>query len=522
MSSDTFFYKLGEDFYVKDRQLLKSQLERFGFGQLTGVQLPFEWRGRIPDTAVKKALVERGVLDLDTDVNALLRSWRLPASDHTADRPVTLRHLLSHTAGTTVPGFPGYAADARVPSAVEVLSGAEGVNTPAVESFAAPGSVTQYSGGGSTIVQQLVVDVTGRDYADLMRELVLIPFGMVDSAYAQPLEPNRRAHAAVGHDESGAAVRGDHHVYPELQAAGLWTTAVDLAHWVIGVQRALRGDDQRVISRATAVEMTTMVGAGPFGLGPELGGDGALRRFGHSGANEGFRCQADGLVHAPVGGVVMTNANGGTTLCAEVRRAMADVLGWGEIGAPPIRLVDVPVEVLQRYVGRYEGPFGRPMKLEFADGELFSPALLRVTLVGIALASIPLVAAWSAGRWMTPWADSVAGAANPGYKADTQAAWAFGAALGSFAGGQVASLLGRRLTYFLISLFSTALTVGIFMFLKPLEPAFLPMVFIQGLIATLFFGWLPLCLPELFPTRVRASGAGMGSTAVCLDTWRQQ
>ena len=83
------------------------------------------------------------------------------------------------------------------------------------------------------------------------------------------------------------------------------------------------------------------------------------------------------------------------------------------------------------------------------------------------------------------------------------------AALGSFAGGQIASLLGRRLTYFLISLFSTALTVGIFMFLKPLEPAFLPMVFIQGLIATLFFGWLPLCLPELFPTRVRASGAGL-------------
>ena len=154
-------------------------------------------------------------------------------------------------------------------------------------------------------------------------------------------------------------------------------------------------------------------------------------------------------------------------------------------------------------------PFDRPLRIECADGELFSPALLRVTLVGIALASIPLVAAWSAGRWLTPWADSVGGATNPGYKADTQAAWAFGAALGSFAGGQVASLLGRRLTYFLISLFSTALTVGIFMFLKPLEPAFLPMVFIQGLIATLFFGWLPLCLPELFPTRVRASGAGL-------------
>ncbi len=141
--------------------------------------------------------------------------------------------------------------------------------------------------------------------------------------------------------------------------------------------------------------------------------------------------------------------------------------------------------------------------------ELFSPALLRVTLVGIALASVPLVAAWSAGRWLTPWADAVAGAADPRYKAWTQLCWAAGAVIGSFFGGQIASRLGRRLSYFLISLCSALLTVGIFVFLKPLQPTFLPMVFIQGMVATLFFGWLPLCLPELFPTRVRASGAGM-------------
>lgn len=141
--------------------------------------------------------------------------------------------------------------------------------------------------------------------------------------------------------------------------------------------------------------------------------------------------------------------------------------------------------------------------------ELFSPPLLRVTLAGILLASIPLIAAWSAGRWLTPWADSVAGKTDPGYKASTQAYWAFGATVGSFFGGQIANWLGRRLTYFLISLGSVALTCGIFLFLKPLEPLFLPMVLVQGFVATLFFGWLPLCLPELFPTRVRASGAGM-------------
>lgn len=141
--------------------------------------------------------------------------------------------------------------------------------------------------------------------------------------------------------------------------------------------------------------------------------------------------------------------------------------------------------------------------------ELFNPPLLRVTIAGILLASIPLIAAWSAGRWLTPWADSVAGKTDPGYKASTQAYWAFGATVGSFLGGQIANWLGRRLTYFLISLGSVVLTCGIFLFLKPLEPLFLPMVLVQGFVATLFFGWLPLCLPELFPTRVRASGAGM-------------
>ncbi|MSU44201.1 MAG: MFS transporter [Pedosphaera sp.] len=141
--------------------------------------------------------------------------------------------------------------------------------------------------------------------------------------------------------------------------------------------------------------------------------------------------------------------------------------------------------------------------------ELFAPAMRRTTVVGIMLASIPLIAAWSAGRWLTPWADAEAGAAHPEFKATTQATWAGGAAIGSFFGAQVASLLGRRLTYFLISLGSVTLTCGIFLFFKPLDPLFLPMVFVQGLVATLFFGWLPLCLPELFPTRMRATGTGI-------------
>jgi SHS family sialic acid transporter-like MFS transporter len=142
-------------------------------------------------------------------------------------------------------------------------------------------------------------------------------------------------------------------------------------------------------------------------------------------------------------------------------------------------------------------------------GELFRPPLSRITLLAITLGAIPMVGAWAASKWMIPWADSAGGATQPGYKASTQGFWAVGAALGSFFGAQLASLLGRRRSYFLISLFTSLITCGVFLFSAPLHPSFFPLVFCQGFVATLFFGWLPLYLPELFPTRVRATGTGI-------------
>jgi len=141
--------------------------------------------------------------------------------------------------------------------------------------------------------------------------------------------------------------------------------------------------------------------------------------------------------------------------------------------------------------------------------DLFRPPLLRTVLIGIALGSIPLVGAWAASKWMFPWAELVAGKDHPDYKSTAQAWWSVGAVLGSFCGAQLASMIGRRLAYFLISLSSTAITCGMFLFTQPMQPVFLPLLFCQGFVATLFFGWLPLYLPELFPTRVRATGSGI-------------
>lgn len=144
-----------------------------------------------------------------------------------------------------------------------------------------------------------------------------------------------------------------------------------------------------------------------------------------------------------------------------------------------------------------------------AISELFRGDLLRITLVAMVVASIPLVGAWSASKWMIPWADKVAGTVDPTYKAVTQGWWALGAALGSFFGAQLTQAVGRRLSYLLISIGSVVSTIAMFQLTAPLQSSFHPVVFVQGFIATLFFGWLAVFLPEFFPPRVRASGCGL-------------
>lgn len=139
----------------------------------------------------------------------------------------------------------------------------------------------------------------------------------------------------------------------------------------------------------------------------------------------------------------------------------------------------------------------------------FPQKLRRVLLLAIVIGSVPLVGAWAASKWMIPWADSVAGSANPGYKATTQGWWALGASMGGFVGALVAGRLGAARSFGLFGILSTLTTSGLFLLTRPLTPLFLPVVFIQGLVSTMFFGWLPLYLPQLFPTSVRATGSGI-------------
>jgi MFS transporter, SHS family, sialic acid transporter len=213
-----------------------------------------------------------------------------------------------------------------------------------------------------------------------------------------------------------------------------------------------------------------------------------------------------------VAGIVGAGINIGILLLSQIARmwhvtpdSWRWLFGWAAVPAVLGILVLVIVPESPNWLasrGAKKAP-AAPFK------ELLQPPLVRALIIGIILGSIPMIGAWAASKWMIPWADQIGGVVQPGYKASTQGYWALGAVLGSFFGAQLASRVGRRLSYFLISVGSAALTCSIFTLTEPLRPEFLPLVFAQGFVATLFFGWLPLYLPELFPTRVRATGTGI-------------
>ncbi len=268
-------------------------------------------------------LVESGRVDLDGDVNVHLTSWRVPGNEFTERAPVTLRGLLTHRAGLTVWGFPGYGPDEGAPDGPGVLDGRG--NTDPVRVYKAPGESWRYSGGGYTVMQQLVADVHGAPFATVMQEEVLDPIGMSRSTYEQPIPPDRQDDIATGYRVDGERVPGGWHTYPEQAAAGLWTTPSELALYAREMQRAWRGESDLVLGEALAREMLTP-DADDWGLGPAISEDG--ERFRHGGSNQGFRCTFAAYIEGDDGVFVMTNSDSGGELAAEIAITVADAYGW--------------------------------------------------------------------------------------------------------------------------------------------------------------------------------------------------
>jgi len=297
-------------------------------------------------------LAEQGKLSIDEDVNRYLRSWKVPDSELTAIEKVTLRRLLSHTAGTNVHGLRGYLSTDPLPTVPQILDGERPANTPPVRVTVVPGSKLSYSGGGTTIAQLVLTDVTGESFPELMKQLVLDPAGMHESTFDQPLPPSVAARASSAHDASGVPLPGRFHVYPEMAAAGLWSTPSDLLAWAMAIADARAGRSSRVLTQASAQAMLTPQ-MGPAGLGPFLRGEGAAFRFGHPGWDEGFHSE---LVYFPElgkGAAVMVNGVSGRPMVREILYAIASEYAWPGFAPDTIEPVVVDARTREAVVGIY-------------------------------------------------------------------------------------------------------------------------------------------------------------------------
>jgi CubicO group peptidase (beta-lactamase class C family) len=325
--------------------------------------------------------VQDGLFTLDDDINDILKSWKLDGGEFTKDRPVTPRTLLSHTSGLGDGfGFPGYDPKLPLPTVVQILGGHELSNVGPLFMERAPMSLTEYSGGGVTLMQQAVSDARQRPFADIMRDDVLGPIGMERSTFQQPLSPERDRNAARAHSREGNARRAKWHVYPELAAAGLWTTPSDLARFAIEVQKSAVGKSNRVLSRATVQEMLSPVGVGDFAVGFNVAKMGQGWYFQHGGSNWGF--QATLLAHKVKGYglAIMTNADSGGALIAELSRRIQAAYEWDSLAQPaprgyrppppPQPEVAVAEAVLRTYVGDYQLNADLTLAITFEAGRL--------------------------------------------------------------------------------------------------------------------------------------------------------
>ncbi len=295
-------------------------------------------------------LVDQGTVDLDTDVNQYLKNWTVPENGFTDTEKVTLRRLLTHTAGMTVHGFPGYSQWDEFPTTQQVLDG-EG-NTDPVRVDTTPGGTWRYSGGGYTVMQKLVEDVSGMSFDEYLGEHVLAPMGMENSTYQQPLSEELHAMASAAYDHQGKILAGNWNNYPEQAAAGLWTTPSELARYCMEIQQIVAGKEEGVLSRDTVLEMLKKH-QGDWGLGPSLEGGAEALIFQHGGKNAGFTNEMFAYAHRGDAVIVMTSGDSGGALIGEIKRAISNCYDW-KGKTEWIELVELSEESLQKMAGKYK------------------------------------------------------------------------------------------------------------------------------------------------------------------------
>ncbi len=290
-------------------------------------------------------LYEQGILDIDENVNTYLTSWKLPENEFTVKEKVTTRRMLNHTAGLTVWGFPGYDKGDTIPTVPEVLDGKG--NTDSVRVYKEPGESWQYSGGGYTIMQLMITDLEKQSFPELMETHVLSPLGMEVSTFKNPLPGNLHHLAATGYRRNGSEVEGKWPIYPEMAAAGLWTTPTELIKYPVEIQQILLSGEDGLLKKETVDQMLTP-GMNNHGLGPTV----SELTFGHNGADEGFRAGLVAWKESADAVVIMVNSDNGSIMF-EILLAIAEEYNLKGIEPNRKRVAEMSETKLSSFEGTY-------------------------------------------------------------------------------------------------------------------------------------------------------------------------
>jgi CubicO group peptidase (beta-lactamase class C family) len=301
-------------------------------------------------------MAQAGKFNLDEDVNRKLVSWKVPENEFTKREKVTLRRILSHSAGLTNHAAGNYAVGAELPTLLQVLDGAKPANTPPIRVDIVPGSRWRYSGGGYGVLQQLIIDAGGKPFPTLAQEIIFDRLKMKHSTFEQPLPERFQNRAAVGHNRAGERIVGNWIVFPEMAAAGLWSTPSDLARFALEVQQSKIGKSNKILTAQTTDQMLTRQ-IENWGLGFVVEGAGRSARFSHGGDTEGYKCLLVMYQNTGQGAVIMTNSDRGERLTDEIMRSVAREYGWSEYQPKEKAIARIDPKVYADYIGQYQFEF---------------------------------------------------------------------------------------------------------------------------------------------------------------------
>jgi len=317
-------------------------------------------------------LVQENKVELNKDINTYLKTWKLVDNNLAETKKVTFKNLLSHNAGTTIHGFPGYKPSDTLPTLDQILNGVSPANTNKVIVDIEPETVNIYSGGGYIVVQKALIDITGKPFEEFMQNQVLHPLDLQNSFFSpKALTKEQKLNATAGHYSDGSKISGNRHIYPEMAAAGLWTTAEDLAKFAVEIQKTLKGNSGNILTKQYTQMMMTPVLNGECNIGfgnEEYNGE---PFFEHAGGNEGYACFLTFHKEKGYGFALMVNSSSQIDILFPLFRSIDKAYSWGLFSSGIYNSDNISLPELQKFTGKYKVSFDRSIKIYVKNKNLF-------------------------------------------------------------------------------------------------------------------------------------------------------